>query len=141
MTKEQFIATVESKPQFIKWAAVPTQQEIIGDIEKWHGRAFITTVDGVNVFEVWFIVDKATGEANWQNQDTLEPEKNTQIKKLTALETYLKQNFDAFFVLRTDLNNNWAEADVYKLTNGNLVESKVLVFKKGISPISHLNII
>lgn len=141
MTQAQFIAAVEAKPQFVKWAADPIKKEVIGDIEKWHGRAFITTPDGVNVFEVWFIVDTATGEANWQNQDTLEPEQNTDVKKLTALENYLKANFDAYFVVNTDLANNWAEAEVFKLTTGKLVRSNVMVFKKGANPISHLEIV
>jgi len=90
---------------------------------------------------VWFMVDTATGEANWQNFDTMTPEANTLNAKMNALTNYLKSNFHAYFIGRYDLNNNWAEADTYKLVNGNLQMTKVMVFKVGNNPIQHLNIV
>lgn len=143
MTKEQFIASVESKPNFIKWASAPVLIETIGDIEKHSGVAYITTPDGTNTFNVWFCVDKTTGEASWQNRDQLEPEKNSYEVKRRALETYLKANFNAYFVVagRVDYDNNWAEAEVFTLTTGKLTKKNVLVYKQGNNPISHLDII
>lgn len=141
MNKTEFIASVEAKPQFIKWAIAPALKETKGDIEKWLGVAFVNTPDGVNTFDVWFMVDKATGEANWQNFDSLEPEKNTTAIKNKALENYLKSTFAAYFVNRVDLENNWAEADVYEVSGQDLAKSTVLVFKQGSNPITHRKIV
>jgi len=141
MTKEQFITAVEAKPQFIKWAKSPVAVETIGDIEKHHGIAYITTPDGTNTFNVWFMVDTVTGEATWQNADTLEPAKNATEVKMNALKNYLKTNFAGYFINRTDLENNWAEADVYTVSGQDLAKSTVLVFKQGTNPITHRKVI
>lgn len=141
MTKAQFIAAVEAKPNFIKWASVPRQVEEIGGVQKWNGVAHITTPDGTNLYNVWFIVDVATDEATWQNSDTLEPEKNSDSVKYNALQAYLKANFNAFFIGRVDLVNNWAEADVYTLDTGKLAKKSVIVYKQGNNPIAHLDVI
>jgi hypothetical protein len=141
MTKEQFITAVEAKPNFIKWALVPALAETIGDIEKWRGVAYISTPDGTNTFNVWFIVDTETGEATWQNVDTLEPDKNTSAAKEKAFANYLASTFVAYFVNRSDLVNNWAEADVYEVSGQDLAKSTVLVFKQGSNPITHRKII
>jgi hypothetical protein len=141
MTQSQFIASVEAKPQFIKWAQVPVLAETIGDVEKWHGIAYISTPDGTNTYNVWFMVDSATGEATWQNQDQMEPEANVLNTKQKALEDYLKANFAGFFVNRADLINNWAEADVYTVSGADLAKSTVLVFKQGSNPIAHRKIV
>lgn len=141
MTKAQFIAAVEAKPLFIKWAQAPIKMETIGEIEKWNGIAYITTPDGANTYNVWFVVDTATGEATWQNQDTLEPEKNTVNTKYNALMNYLKANFAAFFITRSDLENNWAEAEVFTVSGSDLAKSTVLVYKQGGNPIAHKKIV
>lgn len=141
MTKAQFIAAVEAKPNFIKWAQAPVLKETIGEIEKWNGIAFINTPDGRNTYNVWFVVDAATGEATWQNADTMEPEKNANEVKRAALEAYLKANFNAFFIGRTDLVNNWAEADVYTLNTGKLTKKSIIVYKQGSNPIAHLDVV
>lgn len=140
-TKTQFVTTIETKPQFLKWAKVPELMETIGDVEKWNGLAYVTTPDGTNSVNVWFMVDKVTGLATWQQQDTLEPEKNANEVKMKALTDYLKVTFAGYFILRTDLPNNWAEADVYTITGADLTKSTVLVFKLGANPITHRKII
>jgi len=140
MTKAEFIAAVEAKSKFIRWATEPVLDSTEGDVELWHGRAYHTTTDGTNVFNVWFHVDKTTGDATWQTFDSFEPEANTNAIKQKALTDYLSANFDAYFVVQADLENNWAEADVYKLNTGKLDKFKVLVFKKGGNPISHLDV-
>lgn len=141
MTKDQFITTVETKTNFIKWASVPVLIEKVGDIEKWMGIAYIRTPDGTNTYQVWFMVDVATGEATWQNQDQMSPEKNISEVKMSALENYLKTTFPAYFILRADLKNNWAEADVYAVSGTDLALSKVLVYKQGANPITHKKVI
>jgi len=141
MTKAQFISDVEAKPNFIKWARVPALLETIGDVEKWNGVAYISTSDGTNTLQLFFMVDAATGEATWQNQDQMEPESNTTNSKLKALQDYLKANFNAFFVNRIDLVNNWAEADVYTLNTGKLTKKTVIVYKQVSNPIAHLDVV
>jgi hypothetical protein len=141
MTQEQFIASVEAKPQFIKWASLPVLAETIGDVEKWHGIAYISTPDGTNTYNVWFMVDSVSGEATWQQFDTMEPEANVANAKQKALVDYLKANFAGFFVNRADLENNWAEADVYAVSGQDLTKSTVLVFKQGSNPIAHRKIV
>lgn len=141
MTKDQFIAAVEAKPNFIKWAKDPALQSTVGDIEHWLGKAYIRTDDGRNLFDVWFFNDTATNEAHWQNVDTMEPQGNASAKKQATLEAYLSSNFAAYFVEAIDLDNNWARATVYAVSGQDLAESKVLVFKRGANPITHRNII
>ena len=158
MTKQEFITAVEAKPNFIKWAVEPKMVEAFGSydtgetisdedgktspviepaIEKWNGQALIATPDGKNVFQVWFIVDNEADEATWQNADQLDPEENAVAKKQAALEAYLASNFAGYFVNRADLENLWAEADVYEVSGQDLSKSTVLVFKKGSNPITH----
>jgi hypothetical protein len=141
MTKQQFIAAVEAKPQFIKWAKTPSVVETIGDIEKWNGLAYISTPDGTNIYNVWFMNDTATNTATWQQQDALTPESNVNATKMKALTAYLKSNFSGYFVNRVDLDNLWAEADVYQVSGSDLVKATVLVFKQGNNPITHRKVI
>ena len=141
MTTAQFIAAVEAKPQFVKWASEAVNVETIGGIEKHMRIAYINTPDGTNLMQVWYIVDSATGNTTWQTGDTIEPEKNTVNVKFNALKAYLKATFAAHFVGRTDLDNNWAEADVYTVSGADLAKSTVLVYKIGNNPITHKKIV
>lgn len=141
MTTAQSITAIEAKPHFIKWAQVPQMAEKLGDVEKWHGIAYISTPDGTNTYNVWFMNDTATNTATWQQQDMLNPEANTASAKETALKTYLKANFAGFFINRADLENNWAEAEVFTVSGQDLAKSTVLVFKQGSNPIAHRKIV
>lgn len=140
MTTAEFIASVEAKPQFIKWAVAPVQQVVVGGVGKWEGTAYVRTPNGTNLISVWFIVDEA-GQATWQNQDTIDPSKNVTSAKEDVLNAYLKATFVAHFILRADLTNNWAEADVYTISGTDLAKSTVLVFKQGANPITHRKIV
>ena len=141
MTKALFIASVEAKPNFIKWAKIPEVSETIGEIEKHHGIAFITTPDGTNTYNVWFMVDTVTGEATWQNFDTMTPEANTLNSVQKALDDYLKATFPAYFVSRVDAVNRWAEAEVFTASGQDLARGSVLVYKQGANPITHKKIV
>ena len=141
MTKAQFIASVEADSNFRKWATVPAVLEVNGTIEKWMGVAYISTPDGANLFNVFFIWDKSTDTAEWQNANQLSPAKNTDYTKMDALQAYLKSKYSAYFLGQIDFANQWAEATVYTLTTGKLVKKNVLVFKQGTNPISDLDVI
>jgi hypothetical protein len=141
MTTAQFIAAVEAKPNFIKWAKFPAAVETIGEIEKHNGIAYITTPDGTNTYNVWFMVDTATGEATWQTLDTMTPEANTLNAVQKSLDDYLKATFPAYFVVRVDAINRWAEAEVFNVAGQDLSRQKVLVYKQGSNPITHKIII
>lgn len=141
MTKDAFVAAIAAKPQFIKWAEVPSLLEQIGTIQKWHGIAYINTADGTNTFNVYFMVDAATGEATWQQHDQLEPEKNATETKLKALNVYLKANFPAYYIERFEVENNFAIATVFTLSGSDFVQSRVLVYKQGANPIAHRKIV
>lgn len=93
---------------------------------------------------IYYLYDTATDDAwfyNKENESVDTGEPNSEQKKLNALMNYLASNFNAYFVERYDLNNNWAEADVYTLSAGKLQKKKVLVFKQGANPISHLDVV
>ena len=142
MTKEEFKTAVEAKPNFIKWAKAPAvnvlngQPEVYGDIEKHHGLAYISTPDGTNTYNVWFMVDTATGEATWQSHDTMEPEKNTADAKLKVLNDYIDANFVGGFVIRMNLDENYAEAEVYEAGIG---RKTILVYKPQGQAVTHID--
>ncbi len=145
MTKEQFIAQeVEANPKFIKWAKEPTvaldargNPETYGTVEKWHGLAYISTLDGTNTYNIFFMVDTVTGETTWQEFNTLAPETSTYNKRALAIRKYLTDNFEAHFILREDIVNDWMEADVFVTEATNLKKSTVLVYKPQGAPITH----
>lgn len=143
MTTAQFITAIEAEPIFIKWVKAPASviEKKVGDVELWHGLVYHTTPDGTNIFNVYFHVDTANNQATWQTFNPFTPEKNTASVKETALTNYLKANFAAFFVVRSDLVNNWAEADVFELSGQDYAKSKVLVFKPSGNPITHKKIL
>ena len=147
MTKEQFLTQVQGKKGFhsiIKDDVAP--DNIAGDtIEKRYLYVNHTNADGtMGKTFVYYLLDKDTNEASFYNVETEAldaKEVSGDQKKLNALQDHLKSNFDAYFVIRFDMDNLWAEADVFKLTAGELVASKVMVFKKGTNPIAHLTIV
>lgn len=139
MTTAQFITEIEAKPQFIKWAKAPAVLETVGDVEKWNGIAYVTTPNGTNTLNVFFMVD--AGQATWQQADPIDFQNSVTSIKMNVLLAYLKTTFVGYFVLRTDLENNWAEAEVFTISGADLVQSKVLVYKLGNNPIAHKKII
>lgn len=147
MTKAQLQSAVEAKKGFlsiIKDELAP--DHVAGDpIQKRFFYVNHVNADGTagKTF-VYYLWDEANDTAWFYNVETESvdaKEPTTEQKKLNALQAYLKANFNAYFVIRFDFDNNWAEADVFKLTTGKLVASKVMVFKAGNNPISHLEIV
>lgn len=147
MKKAQLKAQLETKKGFLSIVKDDVAPDnVAGDpIQKRFFYLNHVNADGTagKTF-VYYLHNTETDDAWFYNQEIESvdmKEASSEQKKLTALENYLKANFDAYFVIRYDLNNLWAEADALKLTNGSLVASKVLVFKKGTSPIAHLTIV
>lgn len=147
MKKQEFLNQVAAKKGFhsiIKDDVAP--DNVPNDsIEKRYLYVNHTNADGtMGKTFIYYLYDKEADNASFYN---VEPEAVDQKepaadqKKLNALEAYLSANFNAFFVLRFDLNHNWAEADVFNLAAGKLTKSSVLVFKQEGKPINHLEII
>lgn len=128
MNKQTFIANIEAKPNFKKWVKTPEVHSTKGDIEHYHGEAYVSTPDGVNITNVWFMVDKATGDAEWQTIDTLTPEANTVVSKLKAMENYLANKYDAFFLKDVNTELGYAEAVVYSADSKVATKKTVLLY-------------
>jgi hypothetical protein len=147
MKKADLRAVVEAKKGFhsIIQDEVAPDNVATDDIEKRFFYINHINADGTaGKTYIYYLHDKRNDDAWFYNveAETVDmKEPVTEQKKLDALSAYLKANFDAYFILRFDTSNNWAEADVFKLTSGQLVKSKVLAFKKGTNPITHLTIV
>ena len=147
MTKNQLLTKVQNKEGFHSIIADKLAPDHIPEdpIEKRYLYINHTNADGtMGKTFVYYLYDQTNDLASFYNVEVEALDAKavgSEQAKLNALQSYLKANFDAYFVIRFDLTNNWAEADVFKLTNGELVTSKVLVFKKGTSPINHLKIV
>lgn len=147
MTKQQFLDQVAAKKGFhsiIKDDVAP--DNVPNDpIEKRYLYVNHTNADGtMGKTFVYYLYDTSNDNASFYNvepESVDQKEPSVDQKKLNALETYLSTNFNAFFVLRFDMNHNWAEADVFKVSAGKLTKGSVLVFKQKGQPINHLEII
>lgn len=140
MTKDAFVTSITTEPNFLKWAKEPVLLETMGDIEKWNGVVYRSTPDGTNTEHVFFMVDKVTGEASWQNINTLSLIKNTNENRIDKMANYLKQTFFAYRFTFVDPENFWGEAEVY--TDGvDLTKTKVLVYKTATNPVTHKKIV
>jgi len=147
MTKEQFLTKVQSKLGFhsiIQDELAP--DNVAGDsIEKRFLYVNHNNADGtMGKTFVFYLYDTVSDIASFYNTET--PALDNQelpenVKALKALETYLGAKYEAYFVIRYDIAQRIAEADVFTLTAGKLAQKKVLVFKKGASPVSDVDIV
>ena len=149
MLKQDLITKIQGKVGFkgiISDELAPDSPDVTGanKVEKRFFKVATINADSTaGITFVFYLLDTVTDEAWFYN---VEPESvdikepNTDQKKLDALQAYLTANFDAFFLIRWDMTRNWAEVDTFKLNAGTLKAQKVIVFKKGANPISHLNI-
>ena len=147
MTKQEFLTKVQSKVGFHSIIADAKAPDNIAEdpIQKHYLYVNTANADGtMGKTFVYYLQDTATNEVSFYNveAEVLDAKVPTQEQtKLNALSAYLKSTFNAYFVIRHDLINNWAEADTYSLDAGKLAYKKVLVFKQGANPVSHLEII
>ena len=114
-----------------------------GDLEKRHVVVETQNEDGtVGIYNIFYLHNKTTDVAKFYNA---EPEILTNVsndeKKLKALKNYLAGKYQAYFIGRYDLVNNWAEADVFSLNAQKLEMKSVLVFKKGSNPINDIDVV
>lgn len=147
MIKQQFLDLIATKEGFVRVVSdnLAPDSPTLGNTEKYQLTIETVNDDGTGgIVVVTYLRDKITDETKFYNVEPKGLKKETissdQVK-LNALQDYLKGNFNAFFVVRTDLVNNWAEADVFTLAAGKLTQSKVLVYKQGTSPVSHIEIV
>lgn len=147
MKKADLITTLQSKKGFhsiISDTVAP--DNVQGDpIEKRFFYVNHLNADGtMGKTFVYYLWDKATDDAWFYNVeaesvDMKEPSKDQ--KKFDALLNYLKANFAVFFIIRYDINNSWAEADVFVETAGTLSPKRVVAFKKQGEPVTHLDVV
>lgn len=142
MLKQEFINSVLAEPSVISLLpGTEVIHETYGDYEKGSFRVLIVEPQGGQNFrDVWFIRNTKTDETGYQTLNTIDTKKNTYDARHDKLEKYLGANFHAYFIIRANLEEFWAEADVFKLNADGLGVTKqtVLVFKKGANPIKHL---
>lgn len=147
MNQAELINAVKAKKGFVRIIkdelapdAIPTDktQKRLLTIEHSNGD------NTAGITYVYYLHDTENDVAKFYN---VEPENldNTELsldlKKEHALKQYLGGKYAAYFIERTDYVNNWAEATVYVLAASKLTKKQVLVFKKGTSPISDLDIV
>lgn len=150
MNKQEFLTKVQGKVGFKSIIADEQASDTppitdTNKIEKRFLKVATLNADGTaGITFVFYLEDTVTHEVWFYNTepeaiDTKEA--GADQKKLAALETYLKATFDGHFVIRMDYANNFAEAETFKANAGKLDRKKVLVFKKGTNPITHLEIV
>ena len=146
MTKQQFLAAVEAKQGFHSII----KDELASDhvpsdpIEKRFLYVNHTNADGTMGKKfVYYLYDTVNDIASFYNvEEELDLKKlPTKVEQLKALEAYLAGKYQAYFVIRYDLDQKVAEADVFELENSTLTKKRVLVFKKGTNPINDLIIV
>lgn len=147
MTKAELLTKVQSKTGFhsiVEDKVAPDNKQ--GDpIEKRYLYVNHTNADGtMGKTFVFYLHDTVNDVASFYNLETEAldiKEPNTENKKYLALRAYLKANFAAFFLVNHDLENNWAEAEVFTVSGSDLARSRVIVYKAGSNPIAHKNIV
>lgn len=144
MTKAELHAEIATKTGFVTIAGDNKSPEVLpAPYEKRYVEVMVDNEDGTaNTVRVSYLYNTDTDDAKYF---ALEPEgfvkESANVKKQKALEDYLAANYEAYFINRADLTNNWAEADVYTLDTGNLTKKTVLVYKKGTNPITDMDVI
>lgn len=141
-TKQEFIAEVLAEPNVIELLPNTDQvDETVGDYEK--GRFYVLLNEeqgGKNFRAVWYIRNTQTDETTYQTANTINLKKNNIDAKLDALEKYCNANFLAHRVVEFT-GANWAEVEVYEMTDPTITKKKVVVYKTGNNPITHKELI
>ncbi len=149
MTLQALIAKIEAKQGFHSFIngveGELARDHVPGDpIEKRCFYVNHTNADGTMGKKfVYFLYDRANDSASFYNvEEELDFKKlPPKVEQLKALEAYLAGKYEAYFVIRYDLDQKVAEADVFELENSTLTKKRVLVFKKGTNPINDLVIV
>lgn len=147
MIKQDFLDRVSSKKGFVRIVKDELAQDSIKDdlLEKRVLTVETINTDGTGgIVYVYYLLNTSDQQATFYNvepQNFDHQEMNADEKKLNALEKYLGGKYNAYFIDKIDLKNNWASAVVYSLNAGKLNKKSVLVFKQGTNPISDLDVI
>lgn len=146
-TKNELISLIQSKKGFVRIVSDELANDAIPNdpVEKRVVQVEHSNTDGTaGITNVFYLHDTANDVAKFYNTEPVAfdvNELNAMAKKQEALENYLKGKYDAYFLGRTDLVNNWAEADVFSVVAGKLNRKSILVFKKGANPISDIDVV
>lgn len=146
MTKQELLNKVGGKKGFHSVIKDELAQDhIAGDpIEKRYLYVNHVNEDGTMGKKfVFYLLDTENDVASFYNvEEELDRfEMPEDVKALKALENYLGQKYQGYFLIRYDLAQRIAEADVFVLKTGVLTKKTVLVFKKGTNPINDIDII
>lgn len=147
MTKAELVTRVEAKKGFhsiIEDKIAPDNTP--GDpIEKHFFYVNHLNADGtMGKTYLFYLYNPATDEAWFYNTETETidaKEPTTDQKKIEAFNAYLAGKYEAFFIERMNLPQNWVEADVFTLNTGKLTKKKVIVRKKGTNPIVDIDVV
>lgn len=122
-------------------AAITGYQELISEtpvenVGKYQKGYFIvklsTGTESTNLVQRWFIKNTETSDYTFQNEDVVAGPDTTSI---SALQTYLKNNFYAFRIEYLDVANLFAICTVY-VDGTTVTEKRVLVKKVGASVVT-----
>ena len=145
MTKAQLLTAVSSKQGFVGVISDNLATDSVGAKQKRFLTVETLNADGTKgITSVFYVHDTQTDDAWFYNVEPVAFDKtlvSAEEQVAKALNDYCKATFDAFFVVRVDGVNKWAEVEALVLNAGNLQKKNVLVFKKGANPITHLNIV
>jgi len=148
MNKVELITKIEAKVGFvsiIKDELAP--DHVVNDpIEKRFLYVNHVNADGTMGKKfVYYLLNTETDEAGFYNveEELDSKELPANVKALKALEAYLAGKYEAYFVLRYDLEQKVAEADVFELNadKSALASKKILAYQKGTDPIKDIDIV
>lgn len=138
--------TISEKKGFVRIVKDELTKDNIAEdsIEKRVMTVETSNSDGsAGMTPVYYILDKQSQEAKFYN---IEPESfdnrelSREAKREDALAKYLGGKYEAYFIDRIDRANSWAEATVYSLSEGKLIKKNVIVYKKGATPITDIDV-
>ena len=142
MKKTELLAAVGAKKGFVRIVSDKETSDNIPNnpVRKMQLVVEHTNTDGTaGITNVFYLHNTNNDEAKFYNQepeafDNNEP--SAELKKLKVLENYINANFIGGFVVRSNLGENYAEADVYEAGVG---RKTVLIYKPDGQPITHID--
>lgn len=146
MKKADLLAAVATKQGYVAVAS-DNLDSLVGTKEKRYLIVETLNANGTKGFtNVYYVLDTITQDAwfyNVESQAFDNTYKDVPQTTLDALRAYCKANFAAYFLIpdRIDADNKWAVVEAYILTAGKLTKSLKMVYKQGVSPITHVDIV
>jgi hypothetical protein len=151
MTKQEFLTRVMAKEGFVSIiddkTAPDSPQSTIGVKEKRYLLIETINTNGTaGQVALFYIHDMQADVVRFYGVEpvSLASDYDTEDTKVYRLiSNYCKNTFTAYFIIpdRVDVLNKWAVVEAYTESAGKLARRSVLVFKKGINPVTHIDII